>query len=127
MKHIKKFYEKSEYSIEETPRQKDERELKNFTKRLEYALNKYFDAKKNDARKKSYNYISCCLGAKFPINFILHTGNLDTTKVDKVRKYFERTGVRHFIAYDLTREQAEDFLHEIKTNFIEEDMNKYNL
>lgn len=131
MKYIKNFETKETISQEE-------RDLKNLANRISYNINKYFGIdKKDDFRKiiviasfnKSYNgwrnhtdYDISIYISQFLIK------NCDQNKIDKFKQYIKDKNVKHSVyEFQFSKEQAEDFLKELKTDFVYLDANKYNL
>lgn len=133
MKHLKLFNEGQKFINDE------ERKLFNFSNRLEYAINKYFNVDKSNYSHTSVWYVYNHIGeedefgykykvdSKYPIGFCFNRSNLDSKKVQVFEEELDRLQVKHNKCYDLTMKQAEEFLRELKINFMTITASKYNL
>lgn len=118
------------YNNESTKYIDDEhKNLVNLARRLEYNLNKYFNSKKVTDRNHvwvtpHYNYSTP--------GYIYHTDYDISFRIserdEKLFNFLSKiTGKRNTFSYELSKEQAERLLVALKTDFAEENAEKYNL
>jgi hypothetical protein len=104
--------------------------LKNFARRLENNMNIYLGRKKakNDIYGIIYVYYFTTLITPIQIYASLYEDSAPYfDKFKKMINYLEKIDNRYNYSFKLTIEQAEKFIFDMKNNFIQEDIEKYNL
>lgn len=123
MKYIKK-YESTKYINDE------HKNLENFARRLQYNLNKYLNAKR--ASDPNYSYVTAYYNHSTPqYDFKTEYDICVTLYADNeflVNFLNKITGKKQGTTFFyLSKDQAERLLLNLKTNFAEENAEKYNL
>ena len=134
MKYIKTFEDKNIIS-------KEERELNNLAKRIEYNINKYFNLDKKTFFKyiiyvhPSFNKIGKYWTYKTDYDIAIYTTSFITDdinikeKINKFKQYIKDKKIKIASSheYQMSIDQAKNLLQEIKIGFIYKDIEKYNL
>ena len=131
MKHLKKFYEKTaNQGLFYESDKKEQKELENFCKTLEYTINKYLGRKGDTFDTYGNIYVECNILYRYPVHVRMNLYTDRATYADKFKKmkdYLMKITDKFDNLFELTVEQAEKLLISIKIDFIMDDVEKYNL